>query len=272
MQGHPLARGALRRAAVAALALALAAPAEAAPRRETAVATPARATAPATPTTAPPARTPAAAPLRATPPAAAPLPLPLPPQPAAAVAPDARVGWLTLAVGAWAGFDLGQSLAAQVDYGIERTPPSWTRLGLEVHLSVMGSRPTDETDLTRTIVQPYYPYQATSVPAGVENTEAWVVEVALSARARLPFEKFALFADGGVGVAQSVERVERDELFEGTTVTTENVTGLVLKLGAGMSFDLGTRTRLLLVPVALSVQLGPSYSAYTPYLGLSYRL
>jgi hypothetical protein len=271
VQGHPLARGALRRAAAAALALALAAPAEAAPRRETAAVTPARATAPATPAAAPPARTPAAAPLRATPPAAAPLPLP-PQPPAAAVAPDARVGWLTLAVGAWAGFDLGQSLAAQVDYGIERTPPSWTRLGLEYHLSVMGSRPTDETDLTRTIVQPYYPYQTTSVPAGVESTEAWVVEVALSARARLPFEKFALFADGGVGVAQSVERVERDEMFEGTTVSTENVTGLVLKLGAGMSFDLGARTRLLLVPVALSVQLGPSYSAYTPYLGLSYRL
>jgi hypothetical protein len=270
VQGHPLARGALRRAAIAALALALAAPAEAAPRREPAVATPARATAPATPPAAAPARTPAAAPLRATPPAAA--PLPLPPQPAAAVAPEARVGWLTLAVGAWAGFDLGQSLGAQVDYGIERTPPSWTRLGLEYHLSVMGSRPTDETDLTRTIVQPYYPYQATSVPAGVESTEAWVVEVALSARARLPFEKFALFADGGVGVAQTVERVERDEMFEGTTVSTENVTGLVLKLGAGMSFDLGARTRLLLVPVALSVQLGPSYSAYTPYLGLSYRL
>jgi hypothetical protein len=267
----------LRRAAAAAFAaafaaaLAAAAPAEAAPLRETAAAGPARSTK-TLPTTktlpatkAAPATT--AAPLRVSPPAA----VPLPPPPPADTVLRPRGGWLTVSAGAWAGFDLGQSLALHVDYGIERTPASWRRLGLEYHLSVMGSRPTDETELTRVVTQPY-PYPPLSIPAGLEKTESWVVEVVPTARVRLAFEKFALFADGGVGLAQTVQKVERDEMFEGHTTATENVTGLVLRLGAGMSFDLSPRTRLLLVPVAISVQLGPSYSAYTPSLGLSYRL
>lgn len=248
MQAHPLARGALRGAVAAALAAALVAPAAAAPRKRAAA-------------------SPQAAPVTA---AAPTYVVPLPPPPAGADARP-RGGWLSVSAGAWAGLDLGQSVALHVDYGIDRTPASWTRLGLEYRLSAMVARPTDDTELTRMVVLPYA-YQPVSVPAGGEETEAWVVEVVPMARVRLPFEKFALFADGGVGLAQTVERVERDEMFEGATTTTENVTGLVLRLGAGMSFDLSPRTRLLLVPVALSIHLGPSYSAYAPSLGLSYRL
>jgi hypothetical protein len=264
VQRHPLARGALRRGAAAALAAALAAaaPAQAAPRKEAAAAS-ARTTQTAPATTAAPAR--ALVPVRSTAPASVPLP------PPADTALRPRGGWLTVSAGAWSGFDLGQSVALHVEYGIDRTPASWRRLGLEYRLSVMAARPTDETELTRLVVQPY-PHPPISVPAGLEETNTWVVEVVPSARVRLAFEKFALFADGGIGLAQTLERVERAEMFVGSTTETENVTGLVLRLGAGMSFDLSPRTRLLLVPVALSVQLGPSYSAYTPSLGLSYRL
>jgi hypothetical protein len=54
--------------------------------------------------------------------------------------------------------------------------------------------------------------------------------------------------------------------------TTKNVTGLVLRVGAGMSFALSERTRLLFLPVALSLQVGTGFSAYVPTLGLAYRL
>ena len=67
-------------------------------------------------------------------------------------------------------------------------------------------------------------------------------------------------------------RPKGDELFVGHTETTKNVTGLVLRLGAGMSFTLSERARLLFLPVALSLQVGTGFSAYVPTLGLAYRL
>ena len=249
MQAHPPARGALRAVVGAVLAIALVTPAAAAPRRGAAAATP-----------------------RAPQPSAVPLPpapeVPLAPPPAVE---QPRGTWLGASAGFWSGFDLGQSVALQIEYGVERTPPSWTRLGLEYRLSVMVARPTDETELTR-VMGVAYPFQPVSVVSGAEKTEAWVVEVAPAARVRLPFQKLAVFVDVGVGIAQTVERYERDEMFEGSTTKTENVTGLVARLGGGVSYDLSPRTRLVAVPVALSFQLGPSYSAYTPSLGLSYRL
>lgn len=252
MHREPLMRRALRRALAAgavAAALAAAPPAEA-QRRDLAARTP----------TTYAART-----------AAAPA-VPLPPPPGGTSLRPGRAGWLAVSAGPWAGFDLGQSVALHVDYGYLRTPPGWRRAQLEVRLSVMMARPTDDTDLTA-LVTPPYGGTPVSVYAGVERTRVWAVEVVPMARVRLPVgQKFALYADGGVGLAQTIETYDREEMFAGHTERTENVTGLVLRLGAGMSFALSDRTRLLFEPIAVSLQLGPDFSAYVPTLGLAYRL
>lgn len=250
MPSFPFARGPAARRILALAALAAAAPALAQARRDSAAAS-----RPAAPTSAR---------------AAAEIPLPPPPE-GTALRPR-RAAWLAVSAGPWAGFDAGQSAALLVDYGFLRTPAAWRRLELEVRLSVMVARPTEDTDLTVLVLPPF---GVTPVPvaAGSEEQRAWVVEVVPEARLRLPVgPKFALLAGAGVGLAQSVERSERTEMFAGRTETTDNVTGLVLRVSAGMSFDLSARTRLLFQPVAFSLQLGPGFSAWVPNLGLAYRL
>jgi hypothetical protein len=279
-----LARAARPRSALAPLALAAAlAATSAAAQGKEAAAFPR----PTSPRSAPPAgRTqPAAAPLaplagRAQPavapraPVAAATAIPLPPPPAGTTLQRRSTeGWLGLAVGPHAAFSSGDSIALHADYGVLRTPAGWRRLTLEYRLAFLLARPEDETALTRFIPSPYGPsYPGTQVPSGVERARAWVVEVVPTARVRVAWEKFALFADGGLGLVQTLERYEREESFVGRSERTENVTGLVLRAGAGMSFDLSPRTRLLLQPLAFSFQIGPELSAYTPSLGLSYRL
>ncbi len=261
MHRDPLARARTARRALtlAALAAALvAAPAGAQTRRDAAARTAAR-----------PASTSSAPALGATAPAAS--QVPLPPAPAGASATGRRVGWLALSAGPWAGFDSGAGAALQVDYGFLRTPPGWSRLRLEVHLAATLARTSDSTDLTSTIVPPYGP--PVSISAGVEKMNAWVVQVVPSARAILPVgPKFSLLGDAGLGLVQTIESYERDEMFAGHTDTTRNVTSLVLQVGAGMSFDLSERTRLLFLPLALSLQLSTGFSAYVPTVGLAYRL
>lgn len=260
MHRDPLARARAprRRLAVAALVAALAAaPAAAQPRKDAA----AKARAPsAASSTAPALAAPAPAPSQ----------LPLPVAPAAGPVGAGRVGWLAASGGAWLGFDSGQGGAVQLDYGYVRTPQGWSRLQLEVRLAATVARASDSTDLSTTM--PTYG-GLVQVPAGVEKTSAWIVEVVPGARLLYPVTpKFSLFGDAGLGLVQTIEKHERDELFVGHTETTKNVTGLVLRLGAGMSFTLSERARLLFLPVALSLQVGTGFSAYVPTLGLAYRL
>ncbi|HEX9050927.1 MAG TPA: hypothetical protein VF841_10380, partial [Anaeromyxobacter sp.] len=202
-------------------------------------------------------------------PAPAPSSVPLPVAPAAPLE-TGRVGWLGISGGAWIGLGSGQGGAGQLDYGYVRTPQGWTRLQLEVRLAATVARATDSKDLTTTM--PTYG-GLVQVPAGVEKTSAWIVEVVPGARLLFPVSpKFSLVGDAGLGLVQTVEKDERDELFSGHTDTTKNVTSLVLRLGAGMSFALSERTRLLFLPVALSLQVGTGFSAFVPSLGLAYRL
>lgn len=253
MHRDPLARARTPRRAltIAVLAAALAAaPATAQPRKEAAAKPAARTT-----------------PLAATPPAAAAIPLPPPPSGGSQVR---RAGWLAVSAGPWSGLDSGSGAAFQVDYGYLRTPPGWRRVELELHLAVLVSRATQETELT-TVIQPPFgtPVQISS---GLEKTSAWIIEAVPMARARVPFGKIALLFDGGLGLVQTLETHERDELFAGHTDETKNVTGLVLRLGGGMAFELSERARLVFLPVQLSFQLGTGFSAYVPTLGLAYRL
>jgi hypothetical protein len=207
--------------------------------------------------------------LEAPPPAAAEVPLPPPPQ---GTRLERRGATLGVGFGPWAGFGTGKSLAAHVDYGFPRTPVGWSRLELEYRLAVMVSRPSKDTTLTRTIVSPFTLTTA-QIDTGVESTHVWLFEAVPTARLRLPFgPRFALLADGGLGLAQTVERYESDETFVGHTVRTKNVTGLVVRIAGGASLDVGERLRLLFLPVVLSFEIGPKYGGYAPSLGVAYRM
>lgn len=252
----PLRPRAVALAALTLAALTAAAPATAQPRKDAA--------AKATPRAA---AVPAAAPSTRS---AAPAAIPAAPAPAAApVGP--RVGWLSAAAGLWGGFDAGQGPAVVVDYGYLRTPRFWGGGDLELHVSASLGRASQDTRLTTSVPQPIGP--PLTLPAGVEEQSAWIVEVVPFARLRLPVGvKTALLVDGGVGVSQTVESYERDELYAGRTETTQNQTSLVVHVGGGMTFDLSQRARVVFVPLAISLQLGTGFSAYVPTLGLAYRL
>lgn len=202
-------------------------------------------------------------------PASAEVPLPPPPQ---GTRLERRGATLGVGVGPWAGFGTGKSLAAHLDYGFPRTPVGWSRLELEVRLAVMVSRPSKDTALTRTVVSPYT-LTATQIDVGVENARAWLFEAVPTARVRLPFgPSFALVADGGVGLAQTLERIESDQTFIGHEVRTKNVTGVVVRLGGGATLDVGERLRLVFLPVVLDFLIGPKYGGYAPTLGVAYRM
>lgn len=193
--------------------------------------------------------------------------VPLPPPPAGTRL-ERRGATLGIAVGPWAAFDTGKSLAAHLDYGFLRTPAGWSRLELEYRLAVMISRPSEDTTLSRTTLPPFG-----QIDVGVKRTRVWLLEAVPTARLRYPVgPAFALVADGGLGLAQTLERYESEETFVGHTVKTRNVTGLVLQFGGGASLDVGERLRILFLPVALSFQLGPGYGGYAPSLGIAYRM
>jgi hypothetical protein len=205
--------------------------------------------------------------------ASVPLPPPPPGTARIAAAPASGGSWLGLTVGPFLGFDRGQSIAGQIDYGFERTPPGWSRLQLEWHLVVAFARPSADTKLTRTEYLPTYPPTYRQVSAGSEQATALVAEIAPTARLRYPLASgVALFADGGAGLVQTVEKYERDVTFVGASTTTKNVTGLSLRAALGLSVDLSERMRLVFEPVAFDLLLGTDYSAFTPNFGVAYRL
>ncbi|HSD22606.1 MAG TPA: hypothetical protein VLC54_21320 [Anaeromyxobacter sp.] len=215
----------------------------------------------------------AAAPRAGAQPAAVPLP---PPPPGTtlvvpATSPARGAGWVGLAAGPYAAFERGRSIALVLDYGIPRAP--WGRLEVEWHLAIVAANPGEETGLNRLQPSPGYGVPAMTVPSGVENASALVIEVVPMARLRYPIVPgFGLVIDGGVGVCQTFERYERDEMFVGRSEQSKNVTGVVLRAGLGVAVDFTPRLRLLFEPVAFSAQLGADYSGFTPLLGLAYRL
>ncbi len=204
--------------------------------------------------------------------AAVPLPPPpagttaLPAEPLASPAPSHGASWLGVSAGAFAGFDRGESPAVELDYGFLRTPPSWTRFQLEWHLAIGVARPKDEVALTRV-------KGTTALPSGYDRVTAIVAQIVPYARVRYQVVPgFAFVLDGGAGVAQSIEKLERAETFVGASKETKNVTGLAIRAGVGVSVDLSERTRLVFEPLAAALLLGPDYSAFTPSIGLAYRL
>jgi len=198
--------------------------------------------------------------------------VPLPPPPTGTRLEPRRDATLAVGIGPWAAFDTGESVALHVDYGFSRTPPGFGRLELEYRLVVMISRPSEDTPITL-LVPPPLGFTPIAIDGGVEQARVWLIEVVPTARLRLPIgASFALHADAGLGLVQTVETYEREELFVGHTKETQNVTGLVLRLGAGLALDVTPRMRVVLQPLAFSIHIGPEYGGYAPSLGLAYRM
>lgn len=196
--------------------------------------------------------------------------VPLPPPPPGTTLRRREGATYGVAVGPWAAFDLGQAIALHLDYGLLRTPPGWARAQLEWRLAVMVARPAEETDLTRTVTPPFGP--PITISAGAEELRVWLVEVVPMARIRLPLgASFALHADAGLGLAQTLEKRDRQEMFAGHVEETRNVTAPLLRLGVGMSLDLSSSLRLLFDPVVLSLHLGSDFSGFAPTIGLAWR-
>ncbi|HEX9241942.1 MAG TPA: hypothetical protein VF875_05820 [Anaeromyxobacter sp.] len=201
---------------------------------------------------------------------------PPPAQPTSVATAPAFVGgdarWLGVSMGMLSAFDVGDSLAVRLDYGVLRTPPSWRRFDLEWHLVVGLSTPSGKTELKTNVVPPGGT-TAVEVSAGQEKVSAFLLEIVPTARVLFSVTRgVAFFADGGLGLCQSFESYERSEMFEGNSTRKEYATGFVVHTALGMAADLTPRWRLLLVPVAFSFQLGPKFSGFTPSFGLAYRL
>jgi hypothetical protein len=215
---------------------------------------------------------PAAAARSATPPAAAPLAPIAPGAPSTSAPPAARVAWFGGGVGAVSAFDVGKGVALHLDYGLLRTPRTWRKLALEYHLAATFAMPAGETSLTATVAPPLGG-PPVSVDAGEEKVSALLFEVVPTARVLWTVKPgFALFADGGLGLCQTVERYERAEMFQGKRERTDYVTGGVARLGLGLAADVSERWRVVFEPVAFSFQAGPKFSAFTPTFGVAYRL
>jgi hypothetical protein len=195
--------------------------------------------------------------------------VPLPPPPTGATADGRR--WIGASIGALNSFGVGQSLAVQLDYGMLRTPPTWRRFDLEWHLVVGFAAPSGKTELTAPVMTPFgMPIQVSS---GQEKVSAYLLEVVPTARILYTVTRgVAFFADGGLGLCQSVESYDRTEMYLGHSTHKEYATGIALRAALGMAADVSPRWRLLLVPVGFSLQLGPKFSGFTPSLGLAYRL
>jgi hypothetical protein len=159
-----------------------------------------------------------------------------------------------------------------LDYGVQRTPPGWGRFDLEWHLSGSFSLPAGETTLTTTVVPPGGPGPVT-INSGKEKLDAVLVEVVPGARIRWnATSKLAFFGDVGLGLVQSAESYDRNEMFAGHSTHKEYATGVVVRLGVGLAADVAPRWRVLLEPLAMDLMLGPKFSGWIPTLGVAYRL
>jgi hypothetical protein len=175
-------------------------------------------------------------------------------------------------IGALSAFGTGSSILLHLDYAVVRTPPSWRRLDLEWHVIAAFARPTGDKGLTAQVIPPFSttPVQ---VNAGTEKVTALLFEVIPTARALwTPVQGVAFFGDAGLGLAQTFESYDRSEMYLGHSTRREYATGFVLRLGAGLALDVAPRWRVLFEPLAVDLMLGPKLSAWTPTLGVAFRL
>lgn len=197
------------------------------------------------------------------------VPLPPPPRAAASRPP----GWLAVSAGPFAAFDRGQSVGLAVDYGYDVTPARLRGWRLEAHLVLVAARPSEDTALFQELAVPVPGVPPERIPAGVEEARALVVSLVPVARLRRELAPgFAVELDGGAGLYQTLERYERDETFLGRSERTKNVTGIALHAAAGVALDLSPRTRLVFRPFAFDLLPGSDWSAFSPRMGLAFRL
>lgn len=198
--------------------------------------------------------------------------VPLPPPPPGTRLLPSRAGWLAVSAGPFAATDHGSSTAITLDYGFASSLQPVPGADLEWHLLLVGAAPGYDAPLVATA--PAFPGgPALTTVVGTSERSAWVVQVAPTARLRRALAPgLAIFADGGLGVGLAWDETVDDQAFVGRTTTRRATMGLLLRLGAGVAWDATERLRIVFHPVAVSAELGSDWSAFTPSLGLAFRL
>ncbi len=194
--------------------------------------------------------------------------VPLPPPPAGTALRAPGTTSITFAVGPMAPFDGRDALAFQVDYGF----PGNVSGMLEWHVPVTVSLPKTSADITEMMPTiPGGPY--VTVVTGRKTNDAVVVEIVPTARLVYALAPgVALHADGGAGIAETVEKIVEEEQSVGRTETTKLTTAPVLRLAAGLTYDVGDHLRVSFQPIVVSWQLGADWSHFSALLGIAYRL
>ncbi len=198
--------------------------------------------------------------------------VPLPPPPPGTRLLPSRAAWLAVSTGPFAAMDQGSSAALTLDYGFASSRQPVQGADLEWHLVVVGAAPGYDAALV--IATPAFPGgPAVPTVVGASKRSAWVVQAVPTARLRRVLAPgFAIFADGGLGLGLAWDETVDDEAFVGRTTTSRATVGLVARLAAGVAWDATERLRVVFHPFAISAELGSDWSAFTPSLGLAFRL
>jgi hypothetical protein len=198
--------------------------------------------------------------------------VPLPPPPPGLRLLPSRAAWLAVSGGPFAALKQGSATALTLDYGFASSRQPWSGTDLEWHLVAVGAAPGHDGALV--VTAPAFPGgPSVSTVVGTSRRSAWVAQLAPTARLRRVLAPgFAVFADGGLGLGLAWDETVEDQAFVGRTTTTRATLAVVARLGAGVTWDATERLRLVLHPIALSAELGSDWSAFTPSLGLAFRL
>lgn len=198
--------------------------------------------------------------------------VPLPPPPPGLRLRPSGAAWLAVSMGPFAALDHGSAAALAIDYGFAAAWQPLPSADLEWHLVVTGAAPGYDSALE--VSAPAFPGgPVVRSVVGTSQRSAVLVAATPTARLRLALAPgLAVFADGGAGLGFAWDETVEDQAFVGRTTTTRAVASVVLRLGGGMTWDASDRLRVVFTPIALSAQLGSSWTAFTPSLGLAFRL
>ncbi len=177
---------------------------------------------------------------------------------------------ITVAVGPLALFEGASALAFQLDYGTVRRQSA--TFAFEWHLPVTVSLPNTSADITRAQQAiPGGPY--VTVVTGRKTDDLILAQVVPTARLVYGLgPRVALHADGGAGIGEVIEKIDEDEQSFGHTVTDKYTTALVVRLAAGMTYDVSAHLRISLQPLVVSWLPGTDFSSFSSLLGIAYRL
>jgi hypothetical protein len=177
---------------------------------------------------------------------------------------------ITVAAGPLALFGGESALALQIDYGYVHSQSG--KFAIEWHFPLAVSLPKTTEDITRRRqASPLAP--PVDVVTGTKKDDLAIAQLVPSGRLVYAVGPgIALHVDGGIGIAEVVEKIDEEEQSIGHTETTKYTTAPVVRLGAGIVWEASRNFRFSLEPAVLSWQLGYDRSSFSAFFGIAYRL